>query len=69
MALLPAWARWPLRLPYLPVSETLVVRPAGQVVTQLIRWSLTPEVGPMTGVQGASTLVHWFLLHVSESLL
>jgi uncharacterized protein (DUF2236 family) len=43
VALLPAWARWPLRLPYLPVSETLVVRPAGQVVTQLIRWSFTPE--------------------------
>ena len=37
---LPAWTRWPLRLPLLPVSETVLVRPAGQAITQLIRWSL-----------------------------
>jgi uncharacterized protein (DUF2236 family) len=43
VALLPAWTRWPLRLPFLPVSETLLVRPAGAVVTQIIRWSLTPD--------------------------
>lgn len=42
VALLPAWTRWPLRLPLLPVSEAMVVRPAGQVVTQLIRWSMAP---------------------------
>lgn len=40
VALLPRWARWPLRLPYLPVTERLVVRPAGGAVSQLIRWSL-----------------------------
>lgn len=39
---LPAWTRWPLRLPLLPVSETVLVRPAGQAITQLIRWSLSP---------------------------
>ena len=42
VALLPAWARWPLRLPLLPVSEAVVLRPAGQMVTQLIRWSMAP---------------------------
>ena len=40
VALLPVWARWPLRLPYLPVSEAVVVRPAGAGLTRLIRWSL-----------------------------
>lgn len=42
VALLPMWARWPLRLPYLPVSEAVLVRPAGTAVTRLIRWSLAP---------------------------
>jgi uncharacterized protein (DUF2236 family) len=42
VALLPAWVRWPLRLPYLPVSEAVAVRPAGAAVTSLIRWALTP---------------------------
>ncbi|MEN9644945.1 MAG: hypothetical protein RL238_1614 [Actinomycetota bacterium] len=41
VSLLPGWTRWPLRLPYLPVSETVLVRPAGAAVTGLIRWSLT----------------------------
>jgi uncharacterized protein (DUF2236 family) len=40
VSLLPVYARWPLRLPLLPVSEAMVVRPAGQAITQLIRWSL-----------------------------
>lgn len=42
VSLLPAWARWPLRLPYLPISEAVLVRPAGDAVTRLIRWSLQP---------------------------
>jgi uncharacterized protein (DUF2236 family) len=42
VALLPAWTRWPLRLPLLPVSEAVVLRPAGQMVTQVIRWSMAP---------------------------
>jgi uncharacterized protein (DUF2236 family) len=42
VSLMPAWTRWPLRLPLLPVSEAFVVRPAGEAVTRLIRWSLTP---------------------------
>jgi uncharacterized protein (DUF2236 family) len=40
VALLPIWSRWPLRLPFLPVSERLIARPAGDVVTNVIRWSL-----------------------------
>jgi uncharacterized protein (DUF2236 family) len=41
VSLLPVWARWPLRLPLLPVSEAVLVRPAGRAITQLIRWSLS----------------------------
>jgi uncharacterized protein (DUF2236 family) len=40
VALMPAWARWPLRLPLLPVTERLVVRQAGTAITQLIRWAV-----------------------------
>ncbi|MEO7398099.1 MAG: oxygenase MpaB family protein [Ilumatobacteraceae bacterium] len=40
VALLPVWTRWPLRLPFLPVSEKLVVGPAGALVTGVIRWSM-----------------------------
>src|SRR5579875_1928057 len=29
VSLLPGWARWPLRLPRLPVTEAAVIRPAG----------------------------------------
>jgi uncharacterized protein (DUF2236 family) len=39
VSLLPTWARWPLRLPRLPVAEAAVIRPAGQAVVQAIRWA------------------------------
>jgi len=39
---LPRWARWPLRLPYLPVAETTVVRLAGTGLIRTIRWAMTP---------------------------
>jgi uncharacterized protein (DUF2236 family) len=42
-ALLPRWTRWPLRLPYLPLTEALVVRSAGEVLTRSIRWAMTAE--------------------------
>ncbi len=42
VALLPRWARRPLRLPYLPVTEALALRPAGDAVTRTIRWAMTP---------------------------
>jgi uncharacterized protein (DUF2236 family) len=40
VSLLPSWTRWPLRLPYLPISEVAVVRPAGDAITSIIRWSM-----------------------------
>jgi uncharacterized protein (DUF2236 family) len=46
VSLLPGWARWPLRLPLLPVSEAVLVKPAGAAVTQLIRWSLGAGTAP-----------------------
>jgi uncharacterized protein (DUF2236 family) len=39
---LPRWARWPLRLPYLPVAEATVVRLAGNGLVRTIRWAMTP---------------------------
>src|ERR1017187_7753931 len=41
-SLLPGWARRPLRLPYLPLTETALVRPAGHAIIRAIRWALTP---------------------------
>ena len=41
VSLLPGWARRPLRLPRLPVTETVLVRPAGHVMVQAIRWATT----------------------------
>lgn len=40
VALLPRWARRPLRLPYLPVAEAVVVRPGGELLTRSLRWAL-----------------------------
>ena len=40
VALLPRWARAPLRLPYLPIAERVAVRPAGEAVTRTLRWAL-----------------------------
>jgi uncharacterized protein (DUF2236 family) len=39
---LPSWARWPLRLPYLPVTEATAVRLAGRTIVGGIRWVMTP---------------------------
>jgi uncharacterized protein (DUF2236 family) len=47
VSLLPGWARRPLRLPRLPLAETALVRPAGQLVTHAIRWATTaPSPAP-----------------------
>lgn len=42
---LPAWARWPLRLPYLPVTEATAIRLAGHSIVGAIRWVMTPPAG------------------------
>ena len=45
VGLLPRWARRPLAVPWLPVAEAVVVRPAGEAVTRTLRWALqTPPV-------------------------
>jgi hypothetical protein len=41
VALLPRWARWPLRLPNLPVLEAVAVMPAASLTMRTLRWSLS----------------------------
>lgn len=44
VAMMPAWTRLPLRLPWLPVAERTVVRLLGQLATGTIRWAMaTPS--------------------------
>ena len=40
VSMLPAWARLPLRLPYLPPVEATAVRAAGRVLVGGIRWAM-----------------------------
>ena len=40
VAMLPSWARAPLRLPYFPPVETTVVRATGRILVGGIRWAL-----------------------------
>jgi uncharacterized protein (DUF2236 family) len=42
VATLPRWARWPLRLPYLPLAEATAVQLAGRTLVGGIRWVMTP---------------------------
>src|SRR6185437_2647161 len=48
VSLLPGWARRPLRLPRLPVTEAALVRPAGHALVHAIRWAMTSP-RPATG--------------------
>lgn len=43
VSLLPVWARIPLRLPWLPVSEKMLVQPAGRVLVTTLRWAMEPS--------------------------
>lgn len=45
IGLMPRWTRWPLRLPYLPVTEATAVRASGELVTAGIRWAMRPDAG------------------------
>ncbi|MBB5896884.1 oxygenase MpaB family protein [Kutzneria kofuensis] len=40
VAMLPSWARWPLRLPYLPLTEATAIRAAGHTLVGGLRWVL-----------------------------
>jgi len=46
VSLLPPWARLPLRLPYLPLTEATAVRAATEVLTRAIRWAMVPPPTP-----------------------
>ena len=47
VSLLPGWARRLLYLPRLPVTETVLVRPAGHAMLYAIRWAITaPRPAP-----------------------
>src|ERR1700757_3679474 len=46
VSLLPGWARRPLRLPRLPVTETVLVRPAGHAMGRAIRWATSAPPAP-----------------------
>jgi uncharacterized protein (DUF2236 family) len=43
VAMLPAWARLPLRLPYLPPVEATGIRLAGRVLVGTIRWAMAGD--------------------------
>lgn len=44
VASLPSWARWPLRLPYVPVTEATVVQASGRALVKTLGWVLgSPE--------------------------
>lgn len=47
---LPTWARWPLRLPRLPMAEATAVRLSGHALVRTIRWALPP---PPTALEHA----------------
>lgn len=53
VSLLPVWARIPLRLPWLPLSERALVRPAGELLTRTLRWAITPD-SPHSAVPSTS---------------
>ncbi len=42
ISLMPAWTRWPLRLPWLPLSEATLGRAVGDAVTKTLRWAIVP---------------------------
>ena len=55
VAILPAWARVDLRLPYLPVTERAIFRPIGNLVASTIRWA-TSIAGPISGDSSSVTV-------------
>jgi uncharacterized protein (DUF2236 family) len=44
VSLMPAWTRWPLRLPYLPATEATLGRLAGRSIAAGIHWATSPPV-------------------------
>lgn len=48
VSLMPVWTRWPLRLPWFPVSEATLGRAAGDAVTKTLRWAIAPTATQAT---------------------
>jgi uncharacterized protein (DUF2236 family) len=46
VSVLPGWARRPLMLPRLPVTEAALVRPAGHAMVKAIRWATAAPRSP-----------------------
>jgi uncharacterized protein (DUF2236 family) len=44
IATLPVWTRIPLRVPYLPIVERVILRPLGYMMTAAIRWVTSTPV-------------------------
>jgi uncharacterized protein (DUF2236 family) len=42
VSLMPVWTRWPLGLPWMPVSEATLGRAVGDVITRTLRWAIVP---------------------------
>jgi uncharacterized protein (DUF2236 family) len=49
VSLMPVWTRWPLRLPWMPVSEATLGRAIGDAVTKTLRWAIVPADASITG--------------------
>jgi uncharacterized protein (DUF2236 family) len=49
VSLMPVWTRWPLRLPWLPVSEATLGRAVGDGVTKTLRWAIIPTNNANSG--------------------
>lgn len=43
VALMPGWTRWPLRLPWLPITDATVGRALGDAVTKTLRWAVSAD--------------------------
>lgn len=41
VGLLPWWVRWDLRIPYLPITERVAVRPANRALSAVLGWALS----------------------------
>jgi uncharacterized protein (DUF2236 family) len=55
IALLPWWAKVMLGVPPLPVTETVVIRPAGRALVATMRWALTPGAQFNDGTVGSAS--------------
>lgn len=53
VAMLPSWARLPLRLPYLPPVEATAIQLAGRTLVGGIRWAMTPPAVKPSSVPSA----------------